>query len=219
MAIMSTSSGKIYAIKDGNGFKYLRKKPSVSIGGRSYPTVKIGNQIWMAENLDWKLDGITIGASGDPTTPSAWYYENNETAHGINGDKGGLLYNWYSISLLSLNIPSGWRIPTTSDYEALAEAVGGASIAGTKLKSTTLWQRNPGVDQYEFKSIPTGFRYNSGVFPDVSGNSQNTNYWASNEYSSMSGNHIRFNSATTEMLFLDSNKTCGYSIRLVKDVT
>ena len=61
---------------------------TVTIGGRAYPTVKIGNQIWMAENLDWKFEvnGIQIPiGGGSVTTPAAWYLDNDEHTYGWNG--------------------------------------------------------------------------------------------------------------------------------------
>ena len=48
---------------------------TVVIGGRTYPTVQIGGQIWMAENLDLKVQGIDINPAGAPSTPAAWYYD------------------------------------------------------------------------------------------------------------------------------------------------
>jgi hypothetical protein len=51
----------------------FKKRYSVKIGGRKYPVVKIGNQLWMAENLDWKFNGCDIAPAGSPSTPSAWY--------------------------------------------------------------------------------------------------------------------------------------------------
>ena len=64
---------------------------SVEIGGRTYKTTKIGNQTWLAENLDLKIEGFTPGV-WDTTKPSFMYQNNDENTYGWNGLKCGLLY-------------------------------------------------------------------------------------------------------------------------------
>ena len=97
---------------------------AVEIGGRMYPTVTIGNQLWMAENLDYKFDGCAIGPSGTPSTPAAWYYNNDEATYGANGNKYGLLYNWYAVDYLNqhlseLGIPTGWHVATENEFQTM----------------------------------------------------------------------------------------------------
>ena len=140
-----------------------------SIGGRTYPTVNIGGKTWMAENLDLRTDGITIGTTGSPSTPAAWYYNNSAETYGEHGNKYGLLYNWYAVKHLIDNaatIIPGWHVPTTSEWDALATAVGGSSTAGTKLKSTTGWSSGNGDGSYGFAAFPAGYRF-SGSFNDL----------------------------------------------------
>ena len=64
----------------------------VVIGGREYKTVTIGDQTWLAENLDFKFDGLAIGEHYTDG-PAAAYYDNDEATYGVNGNKYGLLYN------------------------------------------------------------------------------------------------------------------------------
>lgn len=200
---------------------------SVVIGGRSYPVVKIGNQLWMAENLDWKLDGITIGASGNPTTPSAWYYNNDEASYGINGTyKCGLLYNWYATKYLDDNkatlLPSGWHVPTSIEFDILVTNVGGTSTAGTKLKAlnnsvTSDWPSNwNGTDDYGFSSLPVGSR-GSGSFYNINTHSV---LWTATDSSSSSA-YAYFTTTDTSIhtYHVDNNKSDAFSLRLVKDIT
>ena len=186
-----------------------------SIGGRTYPTVNIGGKTWMAENLDLRTDGITIGTTGSPSTPAAWYYNNSAETYGEHGNKYGLLYNWYAVKHLIDNaatIIPGWHVPTTSEWDALATAVGGSSTAGTKLKSTTGWSSGNGDGSYGFAAFPAGRRY-SGSFYDLG---SYANFWTANEYSSTNADYRNFNTGAS-MNSNSNNKTNAYSVRLVKD--
>ena len=186
-----------------------------SIGGRTYPTVNIGGKTWMAENLDLRTDGITIGTTGSPSTPAAWYYNNSAETYGEHGNKYGLLYNWYAVKHLIDNaatIIPGWHVPTTSEWDALATAVGGSSNAGTKLKSTTGWSSGNGDGSYGFAAFPAGYQY-SGSFYNLGGIAD---FWTATEYSS-SDAYSRYFSTRASMSSNLNDKSNGYSVRLVKD--
>ena len=195
----------------------------VAIGGRTYKTVKIGTQEWLAENLDYKFDvngsQIPIGVNGDPATPAAWYYNNDEATYGVNGNKYGLLYDWAAMKYLENNkstlLPDGWRIPTTTEWDALATSVGGSSTAGTKLKSTTGWSSGNGDGSYDFNAFPAGSRY-SGSFSLLGSYAY---FWAFS--TSLSSYFQRsFNtSASMNSGYGELPSISCYSIRLVKDIT
>lgn len=186
------------------------------IGGKTYRTVTIGNQTLLAENLDFKFSGCNIGGSGTPSTSNAWYYNNNEATYGWEGKKYGLLYNWHAVKLLNDNratlIP-GWHVPSTTEWDALATAVGGASNAGTVLKSTTDWTSGAGTDVYGFAALPAGNRY-SGSFNDVC---LYANFWTATEHSSSDAYTRHFNTDAS-MISGYNDKTDGaFSVRLVRD--
>lgn len=194
---------------------------TVTIGGREYRTVTIGNASWLAENLDYKfqVDGsqIPIGVSGTPSTPSAWYYGNDESTYGVDGNKYGLLYNWYAAKYLEDNkstlLPEGWRVPSGTDWDTLATAVGGADNAGTILKSAAGWTNGAGTDDYGFSALPAG-QYDS-TFGFVSLGLFNF-FWTANEISSNA--RSQYLSAEARLGWGTSTRTTGYSIRLVKDL-
>lgn len=188
---------------------------SDSIGGRTYPTVNIGGKIWMAENLDLRTDGITIGTTGSPSTPAAWYYNNSAETYGEHGNKYGLLYNWYAVKYLIDNaatIIPGWHVPTTSEWDALATAVGGSSTAGTKLKSTTGWSSGNGDGSYGFAAFPAGYRY-SGSFYYLG---SDAHFWTADERSS-SDAYDRYFDTGASLHSDNSSKASAISVRLVKD--
>lgn len=192
---------------------------TVTIGGRVYKTVTIGGATWLAENLDYKFSGCGIGGSGTPLTPNAWYYNNDEATYGIDGTrKCGLLYNWYAVKFLNDNketLCPGWHVPTTDEWTALADAVGGESTAGTKLKAANVsWASTPwaGADNYDFGVLPAG-GYGSSGFGSAG---YRAYIWTITE----SSGNIAYNEyfdTNPAMNLATYNKTSGYSVRLVKD--
>ena len=188
------------------------------IGGRTYSTVNIGGVTWLAENLDFKFSGVDIGPSGSPSSPSAWYYNNDEATYGIDGTiKCGLLYNWHAVKHLNdyrSTLCPGWHVPTTSEWDALATAVGGTSTAGTKLKASGVsWASSwGGTDDYGFAALPAGYRY-SGSFSYLGGNAY---FWTASENSSTNA-YYRYFDTGASMNSYNYDKTYAYSVRLVKD--
>ena len=190
---------------------------TVTIGGRVYRTVTIGGVTWLAENLDFKFSGCNIGGSDTPSTPNAWYYGNDEATYGIDGTKKcGLLYNWYACKLLNDNrselIP-GWHVPTNDEWTALANAVGGESTAGTKLKAANVsWARSwGGTDDYGFGVLPAG-GYN-GTFLNIG---SNADFWTITEGGS-DAYYCFFIDTEAMMGHRLARKSGAHSVRLVKD--
>jgi uncharacterized protein (TIGR02145 family) len=96
--------------------------------GQVYKWVKIGNQVWMAENLNYE-------------TPNSWWYDNNSA----NGDIYGRLYTWAAAmngESSSNSVPSGvqgvcpdgWHLPSDAEWTVLTDYLGGESVAGGKMK-------------------------------------------------------------------------------------
>lgn len=144
----------------------------------NFPSVTIGDQVWMAENLDITVtyNGINISNIYDVPTPESnaidaltqQYFENasanNDPNNGLvwswrEFDYQGLGYGkWYSYKVvrnLMVNPPLGWRVPTESDFDKLINYLGGNSVAGGYLK---------GPDTAN-KWNPTGYNYISYDFP------------------------------------------------------
>lgn len=200
------------------------------IGGRAYRTVTLPDgKTWLAENLDYKFNvngsQIPLGQTGAPTTPSAWYWNNDEASYGIDGTyKCGLLYNWYAVKYLEDNketlLPNGWHVATNGEFEALANTVGGTSVAGTKLKAVNnsvggVWPTNwNGTDDYGFSALPSG-GYGYGTFNDIGVYSI---LWSINEVDTNRANRFYFSSGPS-MVKSYFNKDVGYAVRLVKDDT
>ena len=128
--------------------------------GQTYKTVKIGEQWWMAENLNYRY--IQQTAEED----SSSYCYNDDPA---NCAKYGRLYLWSAALVVC---PEGWHLPDSTEWETLRTAVGGWATAGKMLKSTEGWNDNfdgtsgNGSDSYSFSALPAGLRGKSGNFRD-----------------------------------------------------
>lgn len=192
------------------------------IGGKEYRTVVMPDgKIWLAENLDFKF--CNIGGSGTPSTPNAWYYNDNETTYGWSGYKCGLLYNWYAAKVLNdhrSELCPGWHVPSDAEWNSLFTACGGILVAGTKLKALdgsagqgfpTNWN---GTDEYGFGVLSTGYCSNGSFY----NSSDYAGFWSANEYSSTKAYDIRFNTSASVSLG-NSYKADGICVRLVRDAT
>ena len=152
------------------------------IDGNSYKTVYIGKQHWMAENLKVSKynDGTLIPNVIDKTqwselTTGAWSYYNNDEANNI---KYGKLYNWFAVGNTTngnKNVcPTGWHLPTYTEWKVLTEYLGGDTVAGGKMKEvgTVNW-KSPNTDVTNsslFSGLPGGVRVESGSYDDFNDN-------------------------------------------------
>ena len=197
------------------------------VEGNSYKTVYIGTQQWMGENLKASMysDGTTIPNITDNTqwennNTGAWcYYNNDET----NNVKYGKLYNWYAVSSATngnKNVcPTGWHVPTDAEWTVLTDYLGGASVAGGKMKEvgTTNWN-SPNIDATNsslFTGLPGGTRSLVGGYSyiGVSGD-----YWSSTNDGMYAAVELimRYSEAFAQISG-SKNKRSGLSVRCLKD--
>lgn len=218
--------------------KECRFNPDITYGtmtdsrdGQTYKTVKIGDQTWMAENLNY-ADSIN--------TPSllerSWCYNDNIE----NCAVAGRLYTW-AAAIDSVKLatdadnpqdcgdgktcslpdtvygicPPGWHLPTDTEWHTLFTEVSGYSIAGMIFKSKTGWDENGnGTDGVGFSALPVGGRGGGGYF---GGDGYDAGFWSATE-----GN----DGGTDYMYLLYDNKAAylnygikyhGLSVRCLKD--
>jgi uncharacterized protein (TIGR02145 family) len=122
--------------------------------GKSYKTVKIGVQVWMAENLNFATDS------------GSWCYDKNPENCSIYGR----LYSW---EIAKTACPSGWHLPSYNEWNILSKYLGGYAIAGGKLKSKLGWTspNTNATNESGFSGLPGGILYDNcygnGIFVDI----------------------------------------------------
>jgi len=216
--------------------------PNVTdIDGNVYASVTNCGLTFTKQNLNVSkyTDGTPIPQVTDPIewdnlTTGAWCYYNNTTA---NGTTYGKLYNWYAVAgiydaasaanqaLRKKLAPTGWHIPSDTEWTQLIDCLGGETVAGGKMKATGtiqigngLWQ-DPNTDATNvsgFTGLPTGYCYYNGTF---SGIGTRGCFWSTTEYllfSSMAlGTPLSNNNGIASILPDDKGK--GFSVRCIKD--
>lgn len=187
---------------DDDNFEY----GSLPYQGKTYKTIKINHQTWMAENLNYNVEGSKC-------------YENSEA----NCDKYGRLYNWIAATSLC---PSGWHLPSNADWDKLFRYVDGISgtespynseMAGKYLKSKSGWRKNEssvGENKYGFSAMPGGYGTSNGSFSNIVITGR---WWSANEYDSEWAYSIFMNYNYDSADYEYDEKFLLLSVRCVKD--
>ncbi len=196
--------------------------PLSDIEGNTYKTVKIGTQIWMAENLKTTIlnDGTDIplitddNSWGNLSTPGFCWYNNDGASF---KDTYGALYNGYTINTGKL-CPAGWHVPEKEEWLELRDFLGDSLKGGGNLKEagTAHWlSPNKGADNSSgLTALGAGIRYFEGTFASIL---SYTCFWSATQ----STNDDEW---YTGLYFNDSafsidhrNKKIGFSVRCIKD--
>jgi len=192
--------------------------------GNIYTTIKIGDQVWMGENLKTTSykDGSTIPlvtdntAWGNLSAPGyCWYNNDAPTYKAVYG----ALYNWYTINTGKL-CPGGWHVPTDAEWTSLTTYLGGENVAGGKLKEagTVHWvSPNTGAtNETGFAALPGGLRDFdiSGGFADIGTGGQ---WWSATESSTSDAWWRWVDWESSKVTRTNNNKKCGFSVRCVMD--
>lgn len=196
-----------------------------------YRTTTIGNQVWMAENLNYSDSVATPSLLG-----KSWCYKNDPK----KCDVAGRFYTWAaaidSVKLATdadnpqdcgngktCTLPAkvqgicdkGWHLPSWSEWSALFTAVGEQINACQVLKSQTGWRGNGnGTDAFGFSALPAGSRYGESGFGN---DGYIANFWSSTEYTGAIAYNIYLYYGEDRAFRDDAVKASAFSVRCVKD--
>ncbi len=179
--------------------------------GNSYQIVRIGNQCWMASNLNVTA-GIPLvadSATWVTTTSPAYCYYNNNASGSL-----GKLYNWYAVQSGKL-CPAGWHIPTYADFQALENFLGNEPAG--KMKSITGWDspNTAATNSSAFNALPAGYR--SFISGHYTGLGQTAGYWTSTAAPNAMALFFALTYDSGWFTNLTASPRQGYTCRCIKD--
>jgi uncharacterized protein (TIGR02145 family) len=188
------------------------------IEGNIYPTVLIGDHWWMAENLRTSnyangepIPNVTDNTAWSQLLSGAWCNYNNDMD---NDTLYGKFYNWYTTVDSRGLCPAGWRVPSDAEWTVLTDYLGGTSLAGGKMKSTTSWNppNTAATNESDFSGLPGGYRY---IFSHNVGS--NGYWWSSTESDTDSAwtRYMVYNYSFANRSL--SSKQNGNSVRCLRD--
>ena len=166
---------------------------------QTYRWVKIGTQVWMAENLNYVK------------RKEGWCYNDNPS----NCPVYGRLYDWETAMEVC---PEGWHLPDDAEWDLLVSYLGGESFAGKKLLDTEqdLWRapRIAANNESGFTALPAGYRNTDGRYNNLGDFAY---FWSSSAYGK-SYAWFRYLGAQFTQVYRDGGlKEEGRSVRCIKD--
>ncbi|WP_295682342.1 FISUMP domain-containing protein [uncultured Fibrobacter sp.] len=225
---ITCSGGKSFTVNhgaDGKDGKSLADRWILDPRDKQlYKVVTIGDQTWMAENLNYKTENSYCygETASDPKTENCTKYGRLYTwvaAVGKSEDECGSGKTCGLSGKVRGVCPEGWHLPDTTEWSKLFTAVGGDSTAGTKLKSQTGWNdykgtSGNGTDVYGFSAFPAGGEdYNGFYFDKGFG----TGFWGATEDDSDNAYDMGLYYGRVDAYLLTFNKNRALSVRCLKD--
>ena len=209
------------------------------IDGNVYKTIKIGTQVWMAENLKTTKynDGTVIPevtnntAWSNLTTPGYSWYNNNST---LNAKLYGALYNFYTVAdTNSMNVcPVGWDVPTDIEWTILTDFLedngygygGSGTDIGKSMAATFRWNSDATAgtvgndtgsnNSSGFAGLPGGNRNFNGTFNFIGSDGF---WWSSTEINTTFAWYRFLNYLNDDVNRNGSLKEYGFSVRCLRD--
>lgn len=201
--------------------------------GNHYNAIKIGNQIWMTENLRY-LPSVVGPSIGSQVVP--YYYVYGYKGTDVNTAKAtanyrtfGVLYNWSAAMNGSASsstnpsevqgiCPTGWHLPSDAEWTELTTYLGGERVAGNKLieTGTIHWfgPNSEATNETGFTALPGGYRSNYSKFLAVG----KYGFWWSSLEAGASDAWYRYMYFKDVSLYSNGiYKEYGFSVRCLRD--
>jgi uncharacterized protein (TIGR02145 family) len=189
--------------------------------GQTYETVQIGDQCWIAQNLNTGTMIYGVNSQTDNGIIEKYCYDNNPA----NCDVYGGLYQWDEMMEYSTLegvqgiCPTGWHLPTDAEWTALSDYLGGEGVAGIKMKETGTihwFPPNTGATNSSgFTGIPGGFCSTVGSFFNLG---DDGNFWSSTELSANTTWERGLSYDYSYLYHGNEPKGYGFSVRCLRDL-
>ncbi len=188
-----------YVAKVKKAIEKIKIIPKISYGsfydsrnGKTYKTVKIGNQTWMAENLAYK-----------PSSGNYWVYDNNQS----NVATYGYLYDWETAKKVC---PNGWHLPSKSEFETLLNNYGGV---GEQAYKALIKGGSSG-----FESLFSGWRNDNANFCNKD---KNSGFWSATGNNDMTAWYCNLNgndrNVNMQCNYKNVGRSFSFSVRCLRD--
>lgn len=234
----------LYRCYSGVKVTVLADKPSESgnyvvtfagctdLSGKNYSVVKIGIQVWMAENLAY-LPAVRPAAQGSDIWPYHYVYGYEGTVPSSarehqNFSTYGVLYNWAAAMAGSTSsnavpsgvkgiCPTGWHLPSNAEWTILSDFIGESAGAKIKETGTEHWfsPNDAATNETGFTARPSGIRDNDNA--RFTGLGSNAYFWTSTEGSTSFAWYRVLDMNNDNLTRLGIYKANGFSVRCVKD--
>jgi len=196
--------------------------------GKSYRAVLIGNQCWMAENLNVgiRIDGGDGQLQTDNGIIEKYCYNDNDSNCIVYGG----LYEWNEImdyypsdngnpGTTKGICPVDWHLPSDIEWKVLADSLGGVGLAGGKMKEngTSYWKppNSGATNSSGFTALPGGRgNYFSGVYGTQG---FRCNFWSSTQYSNSWAWSRNLFHDTQSIVRIKYIKGESFSVRCIKN--
>jgi uncharacterized protein (TIGR02145 family) len=227
-------SGTVYGLE----YSFRTKIPEINfnpgltygsvndIDGKSYKTIQVGGQVWMAENLRTTRfnDGTAIplvnsnAAWSNLLSPAyCWFLDTDSLYENIYG----AYYSWFAVGTGNL-CPTGWHVPTDAEWQTLVDYLGGNKRAGSKIKETgtnnwTLSNKDA-TNTSGLTGIPAGMR--DAIDGAFSGQGYFGGWWSATETSNnpLGAAWSRWiHGDTTEVARSEVFKKDGFNVRCIQN--
>ncbi len=188
--------------------------------GNVYPTVRIGSQCWMGEDL--RTTRFDNGSSIPSAQPRERWITRRLAPSQTSFTLANSVLRLYNFAAVRTNniCPAGWRVPSKRHWERLRDHLG-SEVAGSRLKSTILqapmvfgWKSPNQADNTSgFGGLPAGMRTSQGVYQ----RQYSLAYWWSSD--SAAGQQAIFVSASHDSTSLSINSQdvgAGFSVRCLR---
>jgi uncharacterized protein (TIGR02145 family) len=164
--------------------------------GQQYKAVKIGNQIWMAENLNYAVSG-------------SWCYYNENS----NCKKYGRLYNWDDAIKAC---PPGWHLPTDVEWKNLEMALGmpQTEVDKTEVRGTDQGTQLKVGGSSGFRALLSGYRNSDGSFYYLDANAR---FWSSSQFDVADAWSRIIHAGITRVYRGNKDKSLGFCVRCIRD--
>lgn len=193
-----------YIIANGTGAAIT------DVEGNTYNTVQIGTQMWMASDLKVKKynDNTSIPNRSNSTL---WNTPGDTGFYALNSTK--VYYNWHIGNSTKNVCPTGWHMPSESEWYTLITYAGGSAEAISKLNNRS-WNGNNGLNTLGFSADPTGYISENGTITNNDGTV--AYWWTSSEFTNASYGWSYYD-GNSHIAAEPHPKNYGYAIRCVKD--